>query len=277
VSFVKRSERILLIVKLVILLDQVESKETNVDELKNKTILVTGGSQGLGRGIVEVLAGQGATVWALARDPGRLEQLSHDVPGVQTRAGDITDPQVVIQALRDIRPQVLVLNAGARPAAQPVQEQSWELFSRPWETDVKATFYFGKEALLMPMAPGGTVVIMSSGAALAGSPLSGGYAGAKRTQWLLAQYFQDEANRLQLGLRFVALLPRQIIAATGLGQRAATAYAAREGITLDAYLSRFGVRLTPQSVGQAVAALLTDAAYHEGTAYGLSGEGLAAM
>jgi NAD(P)-dependent dehydrogenase (short-subunit alcohol dehydrogenase family) len=257
--------------------ESVESKETNVSELKDQTILVTGGSQGLGRGIVEVLAGQGATVWALARDAGRLDELGREVPGVRTRAGDITDPQAVTAAMRDLRPQVLVLNAGARPAAQPVQEQTWELFSRPWETDVKATFYFGKEALLMPMAPGGTVVIMSSGAAVVGSSLSGGYAGAKRMQWLLAQYFQDEADRLQLGLRFVALLPRQIIAATELGKRAAAAYAAREGLTLEAYLARFGVRLTPQAVGQAVAALLTDAAYRDGTAYGLTGQGLAAM
>jgi hypothetical protein len=92
----------------------------------------------------------------------------------------------------------------------PVHQQSWEQFSRTWNTDVHMTFSFGKEALLPPLASGSVVVIVSSGAAMGGSLLSGGYAGAKRTQWLLAQYLQQEAEALQLGIRFVALVPRQI-------------------------------------------------------------------
>jgi NAD(P)-dependent dehydrogenase (short-subunit alcohol dehydrogenase family) len=251
--------------------------EATMIELNNKTALVTGGSQGLGRGIVEALTAEGASVWTIARDIGRLDLLKREVKGVQTRAGDVTDPQVVSQALKEIRPDILVLNAGARPANIPVHEQSWEQFGRVWETDVKSTFFFGKEALLMPMSPGSVVVIMSSGAAIAGSPLSGGYAGAKRTQWFLAQYLQEESSRLKLGIRFVALLPRQIIGATELGHIAASAYAARQGITLQAYLERFGVPLTPQTVGQGVVALLKDNAYQDAIAFGLTGQGLESM
>ncbi len=208
--------------------------EATMIDLKNKTALVTGGSQGLGRGIVEVLAGEGAHVWTIARDAGRPDQLKRDVKGVQTMAAD-------------------------------------------GETDVKSTFFFGKEALLMPMAPGSVVVIMSSGAAIMGSSLSGGYAGSKRMHWFLAQYLQEEANRLNLGIRFVALVPRQIIGATELGHIAASAYAARQGITEQAYLERFGVPLTPEKVGHGVVALLTDSAYQDGTAFGMTGQGMEAL
>ncbi len=243
-------------------------------ELKNKTALVTGGSQGLGRGIVEVLTAEGAKVWTIARDAGRLDALKREVKGVQTMAADVADPQVASRTLREIRPDILVLNAGARPPTLPVHEQSWEQFSKVWETDVKSTFFFGKEALLMPMQPGSVVMIMSSGAAIMGSALSGGYAGAKRTQWFLAQYLQEESNRLKLGIRFVALVPKQIIGATELGHIAASAYAARQGITEQAYLERFGVPLTPEKVGHGVVALLTDNAYQDGVAFAMTGQGL---
>jgi len=245
--------------------------------LDGKTAVVTGGSRGLGQGIVRALAAEGATVWTLARDSARLDMLKREVEGVHTLVADITDPDTAPQALREARPDILVLNAGATPTMAPVHQQSWEQFSRVWDTDVKATFSFGKEALLLPLAPGSVVVIMSSGAAIGGSPLSGGYAGAKRTQWFLAQYLQQESDSLKLGIRFVALLPRQIIGTTELGHNAASGYAAQQGISEQTFLERFGPPLTPEGVGRGVIALLTDPAYREGTAFGITGQGLTAL
>src|SRR5689334_18151978 len=105
-------------------------------QFEGKTALVTGGSRGLGAGIVRALAAEGANVWALARDPARLDQLRADVPGVQTLAADVADPQTAPEALRATRPEILVLSAGATPAMAPVHQQSWEQFSRTWTTDV---------------------------------------------------------------------------------------------------------------------------------------------
>ncbi|MEO8394760.1 MAG: SDR family oxidoreductase [Chloroflexota bacterium] len=249
-----------------------------INELNHKTALVTGGSKGLGRGIVEALAAQGVKVWAIARDSERLESLKREVQGVQTIAADVTDPQVAAQSLRDIRPDILVLNAGATPAMSPISQLSWEDFNGVWETDVKATFQFGREALLMPLAPGSTVVIVSSGAAIGGSPLSGSYAGAKRTQWFLGQYMQQEAMAMNLGIRFVVLVPQQIVAVTELGDKAATNYAAAQGISKEEFMNRMGTpRLTPEGVGQGVVSLITEAGYSEGLAFGIRGQGLTSL
>jgi NAD(P)-dependent dehydrogenase (short-subunit alcohol dehydrogenase family) len=246
-------------------------------QLINKIALVTGGSRGLGRGIVEALTAEGAQVWTMARDANQLDRLKQEIGGVQTWVADVADPRIASQALREIRPDILVLNAGAAPHMAPIHEQSWEQFGRVWETDVKATFTFGKEALLMPLASGSVVVIVSSGAAIGGSPLSGGYAGAKRMQWFLAQYLQQESDTLNLGLRFVALLPKQIVGTTALGQVAASAYAAQQGISQQAFLERSGPPLTPEGVGRGVVTLLTDSAYRGGIAFGITSQGLASL
>jgi NAD(P)-dependent dehydrogenase (short-subunit alcohol dehydrogenase family) len=245
--------------------------------LNGKIAVVTGGSSGLGQGIVRALAAEGAAVWALARDAGRLAVLEREVGGVQTLVADVTNPQTAPQALQTTRPDILVLSAGARPTMAPVHQQSWEQFSRTWETDVHMAFSFGKEALLLPLAPGSVVVIVSSGAAIGGSPLSGGYAGAKRMQWFLAHYLQQESDSLNRGIRFVALLPMQIIGDTALGHNAAAAYAAQQGISEQAFLDRFGAPLTPESVGRGVVALLTDQAYRSGIAFGITSQGLASL
>jgi hypothetical protein len=62
--------------------------------------------------------------------------------------------------------------------------------------DAKATFVWLRNALLS-----GHIVIVSSMAAINGSPLSGGYPGAKRMQWLIADYATQEAGGVKLGLR----------------------------------------------------------------------------
>jgi NAD(P)-dependent dehydrogenase (short-subunit alcohol dehydrogenase family) len=92
-----------------------------------------------------------------------------------------------------------------------------------------------------PLRPGSRVVVVSSGAALAGSPLSGGYAGAKATQCFITAYAQQEADRAELGVTFAAVLP-QITPLTDLGRPAVQAYAARSGQSEQEYVQQFGVR-----------------------------------
>ena len=121
-----------------------------------------------------------------------------------------------------------MLNAGATPLPRAIQRHTWETFGRNWEVDVRHAFGWVREALLAPLAPGSTVITMSSGAALAGSPLSGGYAGAKAAIRFLTSYAAAESGRDGLGIRFVSVLP-QLTSATALGATFAAAYAARAG------------------------------------------------
>jgi NADP-dependent 3-hydroxy acid dehydrogenase YdfG len=239
--------------------------------LENQRVVVTGGSRGFGLGIVEALVARKAEVVVVARDAARLQEVKRRL-GVAILVGDVTERATASAVLRDVRPAVLVLNAGASPVMAPIHEQSWEDFSRIWNQDVKAGLHWIQEALRLPLAQNSRVLVSSSGAAVGGSPLSGGLAGAKRMLWIMAKYANGVSAELDLGIRFQALVPLQISGETDHGRTAATAYARKKGISVEAFLASFGKQMSPRDVGEHVATILTDPRYESGTAFGLKGD-----
>src|SRR5262245_12631198 len=139
------------------------------------TAIVTGASRGFGRAIAEALTAADRTVVGLSRSSSLVR-------------GDATDPDLVETLIKQHRPDVVVLNAGAAPALGPIHELTWDEFSRNWHVDVKQAFVWTKAVLTAPLAPGSVIVAVSSGAALRGSPVSGGYAGSKATVRFVIQY-----------------------------------------------------------------------------------------
>jgi NAD(P)-dependent dehydrogenase (short-subunit alcohol dehydrogenase family) len=240
----------------------------------SSTALVTGASRGFGRAIASALHAQGAKVVAVARNAELLASLRHDLGGtLTTEAADVADPVVAGTLIEHYQPGTLVLNAGAAPLLRPLQHHTWESFRRNWDVDVRHAFHWMREALLLPLRPGSTVITMSSGAAVAGSPLSGGYAGAKAAIRFITGYAADESERTGLGIRFISVLPR-LTSATELGSMAVAAYARREGLGFDEYLTRSGPGLTPEDVGKATVDLVTSTEFAPG-AYLLTTAGLA--
>ena len=218
-------------------------------ELSGTTALVTGASRGFGRGIATALSKAGAQVAGVARDGAPLEELRAQLGGSFTAiSADAADPVVAGQLIDAYRPAILVLNAGATPLPRPIQHHTWQTFSRNWDVDVAHVLHWTREALLAPLEPGSTVVTLSSAAAVFGSPLSGGYAGAKAAIRFLTAYAAEESQRAALGIRFVSVLP-QLTPATALGAVFAAAYAARPG---GGAPGPGGPPLTPEQVGQAI-------------------------
>ena len=235
-----------------------------------ETTIVVGASRGLGRGIARALADTGRPVVTVSRsatapDPGGAT--------VRAELADAADATTAGRLLDRYDPHVVILVAGAEPLMRPLHHQTWETFSVNWHADVRIAFHWLREALLRPLRPGGRVVVISSGAALAGSPLSGGYAGAKATQRFLTGYAQDEADRAGLGIAFTAVLPR-LTPLTDLGRPAVQAYAARNGQTEDDYVQQLGPPLTPEIAGGAVVELLQTDAAALAPGYLLAGSGL---
>lgn len=222
------------------------------------TAVVTGASRGFGRAIAAALVAAGTDVVGLARDARELHAVG-DALGERFTplVADAADEAAAQAVIRDRRPGLLVLNAGATPHMAPVHEQTWESFSRNWQTDTRHVFTWVRAALTEPLAPESVVVVMSSGAALRGSPLSGGYAAAKAAVRNLRAYAAGEAERAGLDIRFVALLP-QMTPAGGVGTAGVAAYAARQGVEPATFLAGLQPVLTADQVAKTVLEVATD-------------------
>jgi NAD(P)-dependent dehydrogenase (short-subunit alcohol dehydrogenase family) len=244
-----------------------------MNDLSGKTTLIVGASRGLGRGIATAAADAGASVIAVARSATTFPEPAAGAGSIHPVIADAADASVPGSLLDRYDPEVLVLVAGASPLPRPLQHHTWETFSANWHTDVRIAFHWLREALLKPLRPGSRVVVISSGAAVAGSPLSGGYAGAKATQRFISGYAQDEANRADLGIRFTAVLP-QITPLTDLGRPAVQAYAARNGQSEEEYVRQLGQPLSPEVAGAAVVELVQADTATVAPGYLLTGAGL---
>lgn len=244
--------------------------------LAGKRVVVLGASRGVGREIVGRAMAEGAQVLAVARQTRGLADLAKVVPGVDTLALDAALDAAPREVFQKATPDLLVICGAAIPPVRPLSELTWAEFSVNWESDAKMTFQFCREVLRAPLAPGSVVVIISSGAGLGGSPISGGYAGAKRMQMFIAKYCQAESDRRELGIRFVALVPSRIMPETDLGQAAANGYARYLDVPVEKFVENMGTRQSPMDVAEAVLNIAVTPTAEPGSIFTISADGVAA-
>jgi hypothetical protein len=94
----------------------------------------------------------------------------------------------------------------------------------------------------------------------------------------LARYLQRESDARGLGIRFVALAPRQLLAGTRIGTAAAAAYGAENGESVEAFMARrFPVPLDAAGVARAILAIAAGEEGREATVLTVTGQGLEAI
>jgi NAD(P)-dependent dehydrogenase (short-subunit alcohol dehydrogenase family) len=136
--------------------------------LNGKTALVTGGSRGIGRGIAERLAADGAHV--LVHYATRADAAEEVVAGIRARGGSaeaVGQPLGAAGAERALAEQVgrpvdiLVNNAGVAPQGG-LHETTEEVYDELFAVNTRAPFFL-TQAFVPTMPDGGRVVTISSG------------------------------------------------------------------------------------------------------------------
>jgi NAD(P)-dependent dehydrogenase (short-subunit alcohol dehydrogenase family) len=147
--------------------------------------VITGASAGLGLATARVLAGRG---WSLVVDARRADVLSHAITGlsdVTAIPGDVTDPEhraaLAAAASRSGTVDLLVNNASRLgPSPQPLlRDYPLAELRRVYETNVLAPLALWQLLAAPLTAAGGTVISVSSDAAVESYPGWGGYGSAK--------------------------------------------------------------------------------------------------
>ena len=237
-----------------------------------QTALVVGASRGFGRGVVESLLAKEMIVTAVARNREDLEDLARKT-SAKIIVADAAGEQAAERILSETKPNLLVLSAGTSLDLRPLYEHTWETFSRPWEVDTKLTFLWVQAVLRANQGPE-HVVVFVSGAALFGSPLSGGYAGAKKMNAFIAEYASGLASRTKRPIRFHCLIP-PMSPHTEFGAAAASAYAQMSGQTFQEFVKQLPSPPSPADIGAAVVALHEDPKKWNQVSYRISAKGLA--
>lgn len=134
----------------------------NVQALTGKRVLITGGSTGIGRETVRLLAGSGARIVTIGRDQAALDDMLESLGDSRTRvygiAADIAEPGQVDRVFAEMDRRlggIDVLVACAALGAQPIHEMTDEDWRYVIETNLVGYLACARASLVRMLPAGG--------------------------------------------------------------------------------------------------------------------------
>lgn len=186
-----------------------------MSSLKDKVVVITGASSGIGRATAVSLAGEGAALALCGKSPEKLEKTMREVLAVAPeakvfhRAFDITDDAAVRAFVRDAAralgsPVALVHSAGGNPARASVAESTPAMWDGQFALNCRATASaVGACSPFWALNGGGRAVIVVSTMALFASENNGPYAASKAAQKSLCDTLRKEGRASNIGVTAV--------------------------------------------------------------------------
>ncbi|TKA47066.1 hypothetical protein B0A54_02544 [Friedmanniomyces endolithicus] len=164
---------------------------------KGKTIVISGGGSGIGRGIAQAFALAGASAIAiLGRRQALLEEtkqlIASEQPGttVSTHITDVTDSLTVQKAAREVGQwDVLVSNAGYLSSKAPLVESDEAEWWRSFEINVKGSYNLTK-AFMPSRKPHSTIISVNAGSIQVPGPFSAGFSSYNSSKFAVLKMFE---------------------------------------------------------------------------------------
>jgi NAD(P)-dependent dehydrogenase (short-subunit alcohol dehydrogenase family) len=181
-------------------------------KLNGKTVLITGGSSGIGLASAKLFLEHGARLAITGRDPDGLararDELGGDVLMIRSDTGNLAEIASLMQQVerRFTRLDVLFINA-AVAAAAPMEQVSETLFDDIMRTNFKGAFFTIQKALPL-FSAAASIIVTTSIANQLGSPNFSVYGASKAALRSLVQSLGLEL--VSRGIRINAISPGPI-------------------------------------------------------------------
>jgi uncharacterized oxidoreductase len=152
----------------------------------NNTILITGGTSGIGFELATQLLALGNTVIITGRDQAKLDRIKKELPLLHTIQSDVSDPEAIASLYERVSREypalnILINNAGVMRKIS-LQDKGCDLedISREIETNLVGPVRMVKQFLpLLKAQPHAAIVNVSSGLAFTPFPISPVYGATK--------------------------------------------------------------------------------------------------
>lgn len=183
-----------------------------MDRLKGKTVLITGGTSGIGLATARLFRAEGAQLVITGRDPASLaraqEILGSETLIVPSDAGDLGEIERLMAQVKErfTRLDVLFVNAAVARAA-PAELVSEAQFDEIMGTNFKGAFFTIQQALPL-FGSGASIIVTTSITNQLGSPNFSVYAASKAALRSLVQSLSLEY--IGRGIRINAISPGPI-------------------------------------------------------------------
>jgi NAD(P)-dependent dehydrogenase (short-subunit alcohol dehydrogenase family) len=130
-------------------------------QLNGQTVVIIGGSAGIGLATAQRARHEGADVVLTGRDPGRLQQAAKEVDALSTAAFDATDAALLGQFFRDLHgPIDHVMVSGSGPYYAALADMDFEAARRDVDNHLFVPLRVAREAG-DKVRPGGSLLFIS--------------------------------------------------------------------------------------------------------------------
>ncbi len=169
-------------------------------KLTDKTVLITGGTSGIGLELAKQLKKRGNTVLITGRDPEKLEAARKALPGVHVFQSDVSSPEAIAALYDKVLAEfpaldVLVNNAGIMRNLNLNQERDLYDVTREIETNLSGPVRMVQQFLPhLKTRPNALIVNVSSGLAFVPLPVSPVYCATKAAERMISDGLRIDLN-----------------------------------------------------------------------------------